>query len=221
VIIVPAARGFLGGAAPWGPRTSIVPKSASGTVTFTGLTIPAGALVAIGTSDTTAASAVGTVTDSAGNVWNNTGWTDNSTGGSTIFWSRFVNPLIAGSIAVTTRSGAGVMTAGGMWATGAAAAPYDAAAFGSASATVAAPTCTSGVPSKAGELFFAMWGVVPSTRTITNDPAWTSHGVFNSTPSTYGLAVASRINSGAGALVYAPSMNTGATSRINIAAFHQ
>lgn len=221
MIIVPAVRGFLGAAKQWGPRNSLVAKNGTGTVLFTGLTIPAGALVVLGVSDVSATSTLGTVTDSAGNAWSNTGWTDNAAGGASIFWSRLTNPLNAGTITVTSRSGAGTIAAGGMWATGPAAAPYDAAAFGTTGVTSAAPTCISGAPSAAGELFFGMWAAGAVARTVTNDPGWTSHGVVNPTAALYGLAVASRINTGTGALTYAPTLNTSGLCRLNIAAFHQ
>lgn len=223
MIIVPTARGFLGGAKSWGPRTALSARSGSGSVVFSGLTVPAGALVAIGVADQSATSVMGIVSDTAGNTWASTGWTDNSAGGCSIFWSRITSPLSGGTITAAAHSGSTtLMSAGGMWAAGAAPSPYDAAAYATASNSgTVAPTVTSGAPSGPGELFFAFWAGPSNVTTPTCDAAWESDGSVTGTATTVlPLTAGSRVSVGAGAVTFTPTLSAIKIGRSNIAAFH-
>jgi hypothetical protein len=223
VIILPAARGFIGGAQAWGPRTALSARHSTGSVVFSGLIIPVGALVAIGVADQSATSAMGVVSDTSGNTWNNTGWTDNSAGGCSIFWSRITNLLVGGTITATARSGStSIMSAGGMWAAGAAPSPYDAAAYATAanSGTVA-PTITSGTPSGPGRLFFAFWAGPSNVTTPTCDPAWEDDGfVTGTSTNVLPFTAGSRVNAVASAVTFTPVLSAIKLGRANIAAFH-
>lgn len=179
-------------------------SNASGTtVTITGVTVPAGAMIFCFASE--AQSAIGSFTDTV-NAYTKLGLLNGQT--NPIAQASYVpvaSSLSGGTITYTRGGSAGDSAAiSALYATGLSGVPLDSAVTAAASGNASAPSLTSGTPSVAGELFIAVHSNSGSSSTA--DPNWSAPPDTDTANNTH-VYGGNQINAGFGTKSYNPTGN--------------
>jgi hypothetical protein len=194
--------------------------------------VPAGALICVAVCDRTNSVPAGSVSDSAGNTYsaivgaNLNGAT--ASGYGRIFYAWNVAALVSGNTITFTKASSNNGGLSAFYATGidAAADPKDTAVTASSTSNSTTPSITSGTASVAGELFVAATpraGAIGGPDSFTQD---TGHGwaaPFNDVGGNGGadsrVSGGNQVNSGTGAITYAPTYGTAHSQCALICAF--
>lgn len=193
--------------------------SSANTVTLSSVTVPSGALIAVGTSDSSNASSGGTLSDGGTNTYTSivSKALNNSSGQgfSQVWYSNNVSALSGATLTYTFASTSKTGCLSALYATGIAASnALDTAVTASATGNSASPSVTSGTPAVAGELFLAWVGYTGiNGQSYTQDSThnWaTPFANFNSTTSnTKCGGGGNQVNAGTGTIVFAPTLGSG------------
>jgi hypothetical protein len=202
--------------APLEPSIAAVAITDLGTANLTGTSIsitvpgggvPAGATLVACIRDNGSSGVIGTMSDSASNSYaKGPNGSQNNAGiiGGALFYAYNVAALTSGqSITYTTTGASDALRLVAFYVTGLLerSSPLDSAVSNSTFGTSATPSVASGAPSISGELFVAC--VVTNSTSFTQD---STDAAWATPPDTQtSLDGGSVINSGTGALTYAPS----------------
>lgn len=192
--------------------------AAGATLTLTGVTVPAGALIIVCTVENGAA-AIGTVSDSVNGSYTNINNGNFGTVGG-IFYFNNTASLSSATITFTKNASGNDTDIAAFYATGqATSSVVDTAASATNFSGGGNPTVTSGTPANSGDLFVGMAG--PNTNVV----SWTqSTGFTNAIGSAGVVSVCSlglgyAVNAGTTALTYNPTVGTAGAYPACIAAF--
>lgn len=182
----------------WGTPTSLgsAANSVGATVVITTTaSSPAGALIVIAVNENTALLTGSSVADSAGNTYTlATAQLAGGTGGRSgrFFYCPNALALSSGGTITYTRSVSGTnCQAQATSVTGEDSNPLDSAVTAGGGTATTTPSVTSGTPTTAGEMFFALAGAASTTWTNDTTNGWTN--IFNVNASSASLIVSYQI----------------------------
>lgn len=192
----------------WGTPTSLgVNASTTGaTVTLTGCTVPAGALIVVCVMDN--AAVAGSVADTLNSYALASSVVVNAANILQAFYAYNVTALSSGTITYTKHTSGATAVISAFYITGelTGSTPLDLVTLPT-SGTSTSPSITSGTPTVSNEFFVGFIGTPTAGVTLTQDVthAWQNFPVIENANNT--IAGGSFVNAGSGALTYAPTLS--------------
>lgn len=183
------------------------------TVTVTGVTVPAGALICVLVEEGLTTT-LGTISDGSSNSYVGISLKQNNNNGGTsgtgnIYYVK--NSAALNNATITyTKAGSGSACISALYATGIDTVnPLDTAVTATAAGTGTSPSVTSGTPSQAGELFISgvTWpGATGDAFTQDSGHNWVAPFTYEHTVSFSNCAGGNQVNSGTGTITFAPTI---------------
>jgi hypothetical protein len=196
--------------------------SAGATVTITGVTVPAGALIVVVAAEVTSAAA-GTCADGTNGAYTvaTSGAMSTAAGFGTLFYFPNSAALTNATITFTKQTTARAASIAAFYVTGIlAASPLDAAVTATTAVNSATPTVTSGTPAQAGELIIGACAYSnASARTLTNTGSFNTPFANQTGQPTASVGGGHLNVNGSGVVTFTPTLAAASDNRTMIVGF--